>query len=189
MHEPRTGHVEAMKRILRYLKGTIGDRLVYQRTWSSKRGHEILTYTDADWANDPDERRSVSGYCIFIGNNLVSWSSKKQKTMAAGTAEATWVRHLLQDLGEVITSSLLLCDNQSAINISFNPIHHSRTKHIEIDQHFIRQKVEDKEIVSQHIRTENQVADLFTKGLTKHQYWFLKSKLSMVKHHAQLEGG
>jgi hypothetical protein len=131
----------------------------------------------------------------------VSWSSRKQKavarssreaeyrSMAAGTADATWIRHLLSDLGETIIRSFLLCDNQSAINIACNPIQHSRTKHIEIDQHFIRQKVEMKEIELRHVRTEDQVADLFTKGLTGHQFWYLKSKLYMLQDHVQLEGG
>jgi hypothetical protein len=92
-------------------------------------------------------------------------------------------------MGEPIARSLLLCDNQSAINMSFNPIHHSRAKHIEIDQHFIRKKVEDKEIEPVYVPTEEQVADILTKGLTKDRFWFLKNKLFMVQHHAQLEGG
>ncbi|MFV0960666.1 Ty1/Copia family ribonuclease HI, partial [Klebsiella pneumoniae] len=133
--------------------------------------------------------------------NIVTWSSKKQKAiaksstqaeyraMAAGTADVTWVRHLLQELHEIISSSSLLCDNQSAINISFNLILHSRTKHIEIDQHFIRQKVEHEEISPAYIPTSEQVADLFTKGPTGSQFWHLKNKLGMMKTHAQLEGG
>jgi hypothetical protein len=109
--------------------------------------------------------------------------------MATTITEATWLRHLLTELGENVLPTTLLCDNQSAIQIAFNSIHHSRTKHIEIDQHFIRQKIEDKEVEPAYIPTADQVADLFTKGLTSVKFWFLKGKLSMVQHHAQLEGG
>ena len=105
MHAPCEGHMEAVKRILRYLKGTVGDGLTYKRKTNGQSAHEITIYSDADWAGDPDERRSVSGYCVFVGMNLVSWSSKKQKavarssteaeyrSMAAATAEATGIRH------------------------------------------------------------------------------------------------
>ncbi|CAN6439380.1 unnamed protein product [Victoria cruziana] len=201
MHAPTDAHMEAVKRILRYLKGTLNDGLVYSKDEQYFNGHRLLTYTDADWAGDPDERRSTSGYCVFIGNNAVVWSSKKQRAiarsstdaeyraMAAGVADTTWVRHLLEELSEPICSSTLLCDNQSAINIARNPILHCRTKHIEIDQHFVRQKVEDKEIDPVYVRSGSQIADVFTKGLTAGQFWVLKSKLFMIENHAQLEGG
>ena len=145
MHEPHTPHMEAVKRILRYLKGTFGDGLMYRKSELNQGGHEIIIYADTDWEGDPDERRSVSGYCSFIGSNIISWSSEKQKavsrssieaeyrSMTAATAEATWIRHLLTEMGEPIARSLLLCDNQSAINMSFNPIYHNRAKHIEIN--------------------------------------------------------
>ncbi|CAN6456408.1 unnamed protein product [Victoria cruziana] len=200
MHAPTDCHMEAAKRILRYLKGTVGDGLAYVKDDIYTSGHRLFTYTDADWAGDPDERRSVSGYCVFIGNNVISWSSKKQmavarssteaeyRAMAAGTADVTWIRHLLEELYEPIASSILLCDNQSTINIAFNPIIHSRTKHIEIYQHFVRKKVENKEIEPSFVRSESQIADIFTKGLTTHQFWMLKYKLCMIQDHAQLEG-
>ncbi|CAN6459301.1 unnamed protein product [Victoria cruziana] len=193
--------MEAVKRILRYLKGTLNDRLVYSKDERYLDGHRLMTYTDADWSGDPDERRSVSGYCVFIGNNSVVWSSKKQKAvarssaeaeyraMAAGVADVTWVRHLLEELNEPISSSILLCDNQSAINIAQNPILHCRTKHIEIDQHFVRQKVENREIEPIYVRSDSQVADVFTKGLATGQFWALKNKLCMIENHAQFEGG
>ncbi|CAN6469819.1 unnamed protein product [Victoria cruziana] len=201
MHAPTNIHMEAVKRILRYLKGTLNDGLVYSKDDQYDGGHRLVTYTDADWAGDPDERRSVSGYCVFIGHNAVVWSSKKQRAiarssaeaeyraMAAGVADVTWVRHLLEELSESIFSSIFFCDNQSAINIARNPILHCRTKHIEIDQHFVRQKVEDKEIEPAYIRYDSQIADVFTKGLTAGQFWALKGKLYMIENHAQLEGG
>ncbi|CAN6465147.1 unnamed protein product [Victoria cruziana] len=201
MHAPTDAHMEEVKRILRYLKGTLNDGLVYSKDDRYLDGHRLMTYTDADWTGDPDERRSVSGYCIFIGNNAVVWSSKKQKAvarssaeaeyqaMAAGVADVTWVRHLLEKLNEPISSSILFCDNQNAINIARNPILHCRTKHIEIDQHFVRQKVENREIEPIYVRFDSQVADVFTKGLTTEQFWALKNKLCMIENHAQLEGG
>ncbi|CAN6466402.1 unnamed protein product [Victoria cruziana] len=201
MHAPTDAHMEVVKRILRYLKGTLNDGLVYSKDDRYLDGHRLMTYTDADWAGDPDERRSVSGYCVFIGNNAVVWSSKKQKAvarssaeaeyraMAAGVADVTWVRHLLEELNEPISSSILFCDNQSAINIARNPILHCRTNHIEIDQHFVRQKVENREIEPIYVRSDSQVVDVFTKGLTTGQFWALKNKLCMIENHSQLEGG
>ncbi|CAN6470593.1 unnamed protein product [Victoria cruziana] len=109
--------------------------------------------------------------------------------MAAGVADVTWIRHLLGELHEKIVTSSLLCDNQSAINIALNPVLHSRTKHIEIDQHFVRQKIEDKELVPSYVPSYEQVADVFTKRLTEQHFWSLKRKLNMVLDHAQLEGG
>ena len=120
MHEPHTPHMEAVKRILQYLKGTVGDDLVYRKSESNQDGHEIIIYADADWEGDLDERLSVSGYCSFIGSNMVSWSSRKQKvvarssteaeyrSMTAATVEATWIRHLLAEMGEPIARPLLL---------------------------------------------------------------------------------
>ncbi|CAN6440304.1 unnamed protein product [Victoria cruziana] len=109
--------------------------------------------------------------------------------MAAGVADVTWVRHMLGELYETILSSTMLCDNQSAISIALNPVLHSHTKHIEIEQHFVHQKIEDKELDLMYVSTHEQVADIFTKDLTRQQHWNLKDKLNMVLHHAQLEGG
>ncbi|CAN6458694.1 unnamed protein product [Victoria cruziana] len=199
-HSPTDSHMEAVKRILRYLKSTIGDGLIYTRPGSTVQGHTLSTYTDADWAGDPDERRSISGYCVYLGTNLVSWSSRKQRAvarssteaeytaMAAGVADVTWVRHLLGELYEHISASTILCDNMSVINIALNPILHSRTKHIEIDQHFVRQKIENKELTPSYVTSKDQVADILTKGLTGQQFWHLKHKLNMILDHAQLEG-
>ena len=108
--------------------------------------------------------------------------------MTATTAEVTWIRHLLTEMRENVSSSNLMCDNKSAIQIVFNPVHHSQTKHIEIDQHFIKQKIADKEIEPVYVSSEDQVADMFTKGLTSQCFWYLKNKLYMVHSHAQLEG-
>ncbi|KAF3782510.1 Copia protein [Nymphaea thermarum] len=199
MHAPTEGHMDATKRILRYLKATLGDGLVYTKCPDVSLGHSIYTYTDADWAGDPDDRRSVSGFYLFLDSNLICWSSKKQRAvarssieaeyraMAAGTAESSWLRHLLGELTLPIVQSSLLCDNQSAIKIAFNQVLHNRTKHIEIDQHFIRQKVEEGEILPMYRPTSEQIADLFTKGLTGQHFWELKNKLCMPERHELLK--
>ncbi|CAN6487417.1 unnamed protein product [Victoria cruziana] len=200
MHSPTDCHMKAVKHILRYLKSTIGDGLTYTHTEATLEGHTLSTYTDVDWAGDPDERRSISGYCIYLGANLISWSSRKQRAvsrssteaeyraMAAGVADVTWVQHLLVELHEQISSSTILCDNMSAIDIASNPILHSRTKHIEIDQYFVQQKIKDKELTP-YVSSKDQVADILTKGITGHQFWHLKHKLNMILEDAQLEGG
>jgi hypothetical protein len=114
----------------------------------------LTAYSDADWASCPDSRRSTSGYCVFLSDNLVSWSSKRQTTVSRSSAEAEyraaahvvaetcWLRQLLQELHAPISSATIVyCDNVSAIYMIANPVHHRRTKHIEIDIHFVREKV------------------------------------------------
>lgn len=152
MHDPRSGHMDAVNRILRYLKGCPGKGILF-----SAHGHlNIEGYTDADWAGCLDDRRSTSGYCMFLGGNLISWRSKKQTVVARSTAEAEframasglcelmWIKMLLIELQLHQSVPLqLYCDNQAAINIVHNPVHHDRTKHVEIDRHFIKRKTRE----------------------------------------------
>ena len=142
MHKPSISHFQAVKRILCYVKGTLWFGLSF--TLSSSR--ELLAYLDADWAGCPDTRWSISGYVVYFGGNLVSWSSKKQTTvsrssceseyraLALTTAEVKWLWHLLRDL-HVSSSSppVILCDNQSSIFLAVNPVSHKRSKHIDLD--------------------------------------------------------
>ena len=147
MSAPRSSHYVAVLRILRYVKGTIFHGLAF----SSKSSPELRVYSDADWAGNPIDRRSTTGYCIYLGDSLISWRSKKQtvvarssteaeyRALADSTSELLWLRWLLQDLGVPVTSPIkVFCDNQSAIQIAHNDVFHECTKHIEIDCYFVR---------------------------------------------------
>jgi hypothetical protein len=143
----------------------------------SKNDHlDIEGYTDADWAGNLSDRKSTSGYFTFVGGNLVTWRSKKQKVVALSSAEAEfrgmvkglcellWLRRLLSEIGFAPNSEMnLYFDNKVAIEISRNPIQHDRTKHIEIDRHFIKQNLEEKVICFPFVRSEDQLADILQK--------------------------
>jgi hypothetical protein len=145
MHDPREPHLTVMKSILRYLQGTPDYGLLLRHSSSS----DLVVYTDADWAGCPDTRRFTSGYTVFLGDNLVSWSVKRQtvvsrssveaeyRVIANGVAEATWLCQLLHELQTPPSRcTLVYCDNISAVYLSTNPVQHQRTKHVEIDLHF-----------------------------------------------------
>jgi hypothetical protein len=130
-----------------------------------------------DWASNPDDRRSTSIFCIFLGNILISWSAKKQKvvsqsstdaeyrSLALITAKLLWIRILLKELRVFLpTPPILWCDNVSALALASNPVYHARTKHIEVDYHFIHEKVLNGDLVLKFISTLDQAADIFTKG-------------------------
>jgi len=139
MHDPREPHQTALKRLLCYLRGTVNYRLLLQRSSST----ELVVYTNTDWAGCPDTRRSTSGYAVFLGGNLVSWSSKRQpvvsrssveaeyRAVANGMAKASWLQQLLAELHSPLSrSTLIYCDNVSAVYLSTNPVQHQRTKHV-----------------------------------------------------------
>lgn len=189
MHDPRDGHLEAAQRILRYLKGTPGKGL-----WFKSNGHlNVDGYCDADWASCLDDRRSTSGYCVFVGGNLVSWRSKKQSVVSKSTAEAEyralsqglsemlWVRNLLSELKVLRQESLKVwCDNMSAINIANNPVQHDRTKHVEIDRFFIKEKIDAGIVSLAYVRSGQQVADCLTKGLGTKECNLACAKMGMI---------
>ena len=188
MHDPRESHFALIKRILRYIKGTMDYGLALSRS----RSHELVVYSDADWAGCPDTRRSTSGYCVFLGDNLISWSSKRQHTVSRSSAEAEyrgvanavaetcWIRQLLSELRRPLTrATLVYCDNISAVYLSTNPVHHQRTKHVEIDLHFVRERVALGAVRVLHVPTSLQYADIFTKGLPTAVFINFRSSLNV----------
>lgn len=188
MHSPTQSHFASVKRILRYVKGTLHQGLCF--TPSSLF---MTAFCDADWAGNQFDRRSTSGFCVFLGDNIISWSAKKQHTVARSsteaeyralaqtTAELMWLQQLLKDLCVSLDGvPVIFCDNLSAIALASNPIFHARTKHIEVDYHFIREKVLAKQVCVQHVSSEAQTADVFTKPLSVARFQHLTSKL-MVK--------
>ncbi|GJV78719.1 ribonuclease H-like domain-containing protein [Tanacetum coccineum] len=174
MHDPREPHLNAMKRVLRYLRGITDLGLQLFRSTTS----QLIAYSDADWAGCPATRQSTSGYCIFLGDNLLTWSSKRQDTSSRSSAEAeyrgvanavaetSWICSLLRELHTpLFTTTLVYCDNVSAVYMSANPVQHQRTKHIKIDIHFVRDKVAAGHVRVLHVPFPFQYAYIFTKGL------------------------
>ena len=191
MATPLDSHWVAVKRILRYLKGSVSHGLHIQAAPSSKP-FLIKALCDSDWASDLDDRRSTSGAAIYFGPNLVSWWSKKQtvvarsstkaeyRSLASAATEITWIHTLLAKL--VVSSAMpaLYCDNQSAVAVTHNPVLHSRTEHVEIDVFFVKEKVLTQQLQVFHIHATDQWADALTKPLSPSRFLFLHSKLNVV---------
>lgn len=188
MESPKKAHWDAVCRILRYLKSSPGKGLIYKSNGSST----LVGYSDADWVGSTYDRRSTTGYCTFIGGNLVTWRSKKQTTIARSSAEAEyramahtvaellWLKSLLQELGFTINQPIdMMCDNQAAIYIAGNPVFQERTKHIEVDCHFVRDAVKQKLVATPYVASRDQFADMFTKALFRPTFVAGCSKLGM----------
>ncbi|GMI70517.1 hypothetical protein HRI_000720900 [Hibiscus trionum] len=157
---------------------------------------QLSGFVDSNYGACPDTRRSVTGFCVFLGNNLVSWKAKKQQTVSRSSCEAeyramtttvcelVWLRSLLSSFKFDVPTASLYCDNQSAIHFANNQVFHERTKHVEVDCHFIRDKVRDGFIKLFHVRSTNQLADIFTKALHSPAFKSLVLKMGLLNIHS-----
>ena len=185
--DPRESHLTAVKRILRYLKGTTNVGLFYRKS----KDFKLVGYCDADYAGDRVERKSTSGSCQLLGENLISWYSKKQSTIALSTTEAEyvaaagcstqmlWMKSQLEDYHLYECKIPIFCDNTSAICLSKNPILHSKAKHIEIKHHFIRDYIQKGILNLTFVDTDHQWADIFTKPLSEDRFKFILKNINM----------
>jgi hypothetical protein len=180
---PKQSHLQAVKRIFRYLKETMTYGLWYPRN----QNLQLTAYSDADWANCVDERKSTSGGAFFLGDSLVAWLSKKKGSISLSTTEVEyiaaatcctqvlWMIQTLVDLEVKYTAPIPIhCDNTSAISVSKNPVFHSKTKHIPIKYHFLREQVTNQTVQVHYIPTTEQIADIFTKPLAKTPFEYLR---------------
>ena len=176
-----------VKRIIRYINGTFDYGI-----WYSRDSNECLAeYSDADWAECIDDRKSTSDGCFYLGNNLVSWMNIKQNSVSLSTTEAEyiaaasccaqllWMKKLLHDYGITQDTMCVFCDNTSAINLSKNPVQHSKSKYIEIRYHFIQDLVEEKTVYLEFINIDNQKANIFTKPLDGPRFESLRKTIGV----------
>lgn len=193
MQQPQTEHWEAALRVVRYLKGNPGQGVLLD----SHCNLQLYGWCDSDWAACPLTRRSLTGWIVFLGHSPISWKTKKQHTvgrssaeaeyrsMASTTCELKWIKGVLSSLG--VTHSMpiqLYCDSQVALHIANNPVFHERTKHIDVDCHFIRDEISRHNLQPSYVHTHAQLADTFTKALGRGQFHALLSKLGIWTPHA-----
>jgi hypothetical protein len=197
MQTPRKPHLDAMRCILRYIKHTLQCGIFYE----AKSQLQVHGYRDANWASNVSDRKSTCGFMFSFGSGAVSWSNKKQPIVALlsteakykdaiiATCEVVWLLKLLSNLGQLVDAPIVIyCDNISNILLANNLIYHTRTKHIEVHYHFIREKVLAKEIDLIHISTEDQVADIFTKALGTDKLKKFRKMLVVLKVDLNLKG-
>jgi hypothetical protein len=190
MEAPTMTHFKAAKRILRYLKGTLDFGLMY----SFPNDFNLVGYCDSDWAGDLDDRKSTTGFVFFMGNTAFAWSSKKQPIVTLSTCEAEyvaatscvcqaiWLRNLLKELHlPQEESTEIYIDNKSALALAKNPVFHDRSKHIDTRYHFIRECVSKKEVELKFVKSQDQIADIFTKPLKEDIFRKLRSMVGVIK--------
>lgn len=188
MQAPRRDHWLAALRVVRYLKSDPGQGILLR----SDNNFQITGWCDSDYATCPLTRRSVTGYFVQLSDSPVSWKTKKQKTVSRSSAEAEyralaflvqeliWLKRMLRTLGVRHDQPMLVrCDSKSAIHIATNPVFHERTKHIELDCHFVRDEVLTRNIQLSHVDTQSQLADIFTKPIGRDDFWHFRFKLGI----------
>ncbi|XP_071724667.1 secreted RxLR effector protein 161-like [Rutidosis leptorrhynchoides] len=188
--DPKESHLNVAKRIIKYVSSTSSIGL-----WYPKKGDfNLMGYSDADLAGCRVDRKSTSGTCQLLGSRIVSWFSRKQSTVSLSTTEAEyvalgsccsqilWIKQQLRDFEIEDSCTEINCDNTSAINLTKNPILHSRAKHIEIRHHFIRDHVQNGDVSIQFVDSKNQLADIFTKPLEKNQFESIRSRLNILRY-------
>ncbi|KAI5330103.1 hypothetical protein L3X38_029500 [Prunus dulcis] len=192
MHCPTNKHYGTAKRVLRYIQGTLDFGLEYKKgEWTV-----LIGFCDSDWSGSEDDMRSTSGYAFTFGSGVFSWASVKQQCVALSTAEAeytsaseataqaTWIRFVLEDFGEMqAVATQLNFENTSAIAITKNPIFHQKTKHINRRYHYIKEALQQGVIDLLHCPTKEQVADIFTKALAREQFSYLRELLGVKSVH------
>ena len=189
MDKPSSEHLGAAKRILRYLKGTVNFGVSYKK---GDRNMRITGFSDSDFAGDINDRKSTSGQIFFLGGLPITWNSVKQRVVALSTCEAEyiaassatcqglWISRLIKELMSVEENLVkILVDNKSALELTWNPVHHSRSKHIDTRHHFIRDCMEEGLVKFEYVKTEDQLADLFTKSLGRVKFCEFCAKIGV----------
>ncbi|KAL0842944.1 hypothetical protein Bca101_016189 [Brassica carinata] len=189
MHAPTDTDFQLLKRVLRYLRGTTN----FGISFYSDTDFTVRAYSDSDWGGCPDTRRSTGGFCTFLGSNIISWSAQKQqsvsrssteaeyRTLSDTAAELVWLINLMREIGIPHTAPPeLYCDNLSAVYLSATPAMHKRSKHFEVNFHFVRERVASGSLIVHHIPGAQQLADIFTKSLSTQNFQNLRFKLGVV---------
>jgi len=189
-------HWDAAKGVLRYLKETSKFELKYEKVQEGDL--KLIAYVDADFAGDTGDRKSTSGYCVFLGGGLISWASKKQEVVAESTCEAEylalcdvvkevlWLRMMLEEIGvECKYATDIYCDNQAAMAIVKNPEHHERTKHIDIKLQFFKEAYREGKIAIEYVDSKENPADQFTMALSLELFRKHRTRLGVV--HSEVE--
>ncbi|KAM3206760.1 hypothetical protein ACQJBY_062115 [Aegilops geniculata] len=190
METPGKQHWAIIRQILRYVRGTLN----YGCTYKAGEGTVLTGFSDSDHAGDLTDRKSTTGLVFFMGPSVITWSSQKQKIVALSSCEAeyiaaataatqaVWLRGLVSEmLGTEKQKVQLKIDNKSAIELSKNPVHHERSKHIDLRYHYIRECVEERKVEVEHVRTEDQLADILTKSLGRAKFTELRCRLGIFQ--------
>ncbi|KAJ9546464.1 hypothetical protein OSB04_019007 [Centaurea solstitialis] len=197
MHAPRQTHWQALKRVLRYLKGTIHHGLFLNRN----SPFTLTAFSDSDWGGVNDAGRSTTAYILYLGSNIISWKSTRQnsvsrssteaeyKALANASAELMWIKSLLKELGVTNNHTPnFFCDNTGATYLCANPVYHSRMKHVALDYHFVREQVSAGLLRVLHISSQDQPADMLTKPLPKAPFLRNRSKIGVSDGSSILRG-